>query len=222
MSVDRPGRLTAVLFDLDGTLLDTAPDMVGALNQLRTEERQCALPYEQARAFVSNGAIGLLGLAFAGASDSRRRYLHARFLQIYADRLVQGTRIFPGMAEVLSHMDEAAIPWGVVTNKPARYTEPLLQALGLLVRCACVVSGDTLAERKPDPRPLLHALAMIPAPAGEAMYVGDAERDVIAGRAAGMRTVAATYGYIPPGQDPASWGADHHIACPRDLLALFE
>jgi phosphoglycolate phosphatase len=209
-----------MLFDLDGTLLDTAPDMVGALNQLRAEERCEQLPYEQARAFVSNGALGLLGLAFAAAPDAQRQRLHERFLQIYAGRLAEATALFPGMAAVLDRLEAEAIPWGVVTNKPARLTEPLLGQLGLRTRCACIVSGDTTPARKPHPRPLLHALALIAADAAEAVYVGDAERDIAAGRAAGMRTVAATYGYIPPGQDPASWGADHRIARPDELLAL--
>ena len=220
MSRDERGRPTAVLFDLDGTLLDTAPDMVAALNQLRAEEARSELPYAQARAFVSNGALGLLGLAFADIAAHQRQRLHERFLQIYAGRLTEATTLFPGMSAVLEHLEGAAIPWGVVTNKPTRLTEPLLGALGLLVRCACVVSGDTLAERKPHPRPLLHALAMIPASPAAAIYVGDAERDIAAGRAAGMRTIAATYGYIPPGQDPSAWGADHRIARPDDLLAL--
>lgn len=213
-------RTAAVLFDLDGTLLDTAPDMVPALNDLRREQGRDPLDYAAARAFVSNGALGLLGLAFADAEGEERQRLHRRYLELYTARLARQTALFPGMAEVLHRLEQAAIPWGVVTNKPARLTEPLLDELGLRSRCACVVSGDTLAERKPHPGPLLHALALISASAPDAIYVGDAERDIVAGRAAGMRTVAATYGYIPPGQDPAGWGAHHHIARPSDLLDL--
>lgn len=220
MSAGQKQRTSAVLFDLDGTLLDTAPDMVAALNQLRLEERREALPYQTARAFVSNGAPGLLGLAFADAAAAQLERLHARFLELYAARLTHSTVLFPGMAVVLGRLEAAAIPWGVVTNKPARLTEPLLEGLRLRSRCACVVSGDTLSERKPHPRPLLHALTQIPAPVPGAVYVGDAERDIVAGRAAGLRTVAATYGYIPPGEDPAAWGADYRISQPCDLLEL--
>jgi phosphoglycolate phosphatase len=215
-------RTAAVLFDLDGTLLDTAPDMVPALNELRVEEGREPLHYHEARAYVSNGASGLLGLAFADVGDAQRQRLHQRYLQLYAARLAQDTILFPGMDAVLEQLEQAAIPWGVVTNKPARLTEPLLDQLGLRARCACVVSGDTLAERKPHPGPLLHALSVIAAEAKDAIYVGDAQRDIAAGRAAGMRTVAAVYGYIPPGQNPADWGAQHQIACPDDLLELIE
>lgn len=213
-------RTAAMLFDLDGTLLDTAPDMVPALNELLAEEGREPLDYAQARAFVSNGALGLLGLAFSDAADDERKRLHQRYLQLYAARLSRETALFPGMDEVLERLERASIPWGVVTNKPAGLTEPLLDDLGLRVRCACVVSGDTLPERKPHPGPLLHALGLIQARASDAIYVGDAERDIAAGRAAGMRTVAAIYGYIPPGQNPADWGAHHHIASPDALLEL--
>ncbi len=214
--------VSAVLFDLDGTLLDTAPDMVAALNQVRTEESQPLLAYDQARAHVSNGALGLLRLAFGDMPDATRTRLHQRYLDIYASQLADATVLFAGMAEVLAELERARIPWGVVTNKPALLTEPLLAQLGLRPRCACVISGDTTAHRKPHPLPLLHALAQLGAPAGRAVYVGDAERDIAAGRAAGMRTVAALYGYIPPDEVPARWGADHHIAAPAELLALLQ
>jgi phosphoglycolate phosphatase len=218
----RNGAVVAVLFDLDGTLLDTAPDMVGTLNQLRSEERREELHYDQARAYVSNGVLGLLGVAFADVTDEDRQRLHRRFLEIYAGRLAAGTTLFPGMPAVLVHLEAAQIAWGVVTNKPARLTEPLLDQLGLLARCACVVSGDTMPRRKPHPQPLLHALSIVGASPGQAIYVGDAERDIAAGRAAGMRTVAAVYGYIPPGENPSAWGADHQITSPGDLLTVLD
>jgi phosphoglycolate phosphatase len=216
-----PMGLRAILFDLDGTLLDTAPDMVATLNQVKTEEREPPVPYATARAHVSNGVRGLLRLAFGELTDGKRDRLHHRFLEIYATRLAVETALFPGMAEVLASLDASGIPWGVVTNKPGHLTEPLLIELGLRARCACVVSGDTVANRKPHPEPLLHALALIRVDPDRAAYVGDAERDVVAGRAAGMQTIAASYGYIPPEQDPASWGADLQIAAPADLLTLF-
>jgi phosphoglycolate phosphatase len=210
----------AVLFDLDGTLLDTAPDMVATLNQLQAEESRQPLAYESARAYVSSGVLGMLKAAFGDLPEAERNRLRERYLAIYVDRLAVGTRLFDGMGEVLAHLEDAGMPWGVVTNKPAFLTEPLLERLELRARCACVVSGDTLLRRKPHPDPLVHALGLIPAAAASSLYVGDAERDITAGRAAGMRTVAALYGYIPPGEDPASWGADHFIDSPDELLRI--
>jgi 2-phosphoglycolate phosphatase len=210
--------IRGVLFDLDGTLLDTAPDMVGALNALRTEERLGPMPYAIARAHVSTGAIGLLKLAFPSHADRDMRRLHQRYLQIYADRLSEETVPFPGVEELLAALERSGLDWGVVTNKPASLTEPLLEALELLRRCACVVSGDTLPERKPHPGPLLHALAQAGMDNTAAMYIGDASRDIEAGRAAGLTTVAAAYGYILPGDDPSGWGADLIIESPGELL----
>jgi phosphoglycolate phosphatase len=217
----RPGSLPgAVLFDLDGTLLDTAPDMVAALRNLQAEEGRAPVPFATARAWVSNGTNGMLRVGFGTLDEPVRARLHARFLDIYAECLAVDTRLFAGMDEVLAVLEDARVPWGVVTNKPARLTEPLLEALGLRARCACVVSGDTTPHRKPRPEPVLHALAAIPATPAAAVYVGDAERDIAAGRGAGTRTVAALYGYIPPGDDPDTWGSDHRIAAPSELLGI--
>ena len=212
--------LGAILFDLDGTLLDTAPDMVAALNQVREEERQPPVAYLRARAYVSNGVNGLLQIGFGELPEYDRERLHRRFLEIYADRLAEETRLFPGMPEVLARLEADGTAWGIVTNKPAHLTEPLLIDLRLRSRCACVVSGDTLTKRKPHPEPLLHALMLIGVSPANAAYVGDAERDVVAGKAAGMKTIVATYGYIPPDQTTAAWGADHEIATPLDLVSL--
>jgi N-acetyl-D-muramate 6-phosphate phosphatase len=216
------GGLSAVLFDLDGTLLDTAPDMVAALNRLRREEAAPEVPYPLARAYVSNGVLGLVRLAFGDLPDAERNRLQQRFLAIYAARLAAETCLFPGMERVLAAIEAAAVPWGVVTNKPGHLTEPLLRALALHQRCACIVSGDTTPERKPHPQPVRHALAALGAAPAAALYVGDAARDIAAGRAAGTRTVAALYGYIPPQENPVDWGADHHIDAPADLLALLD
>ena len=210
--------IRGVLFDLDGTLLDTAPDMVGALNILRAEERLGPVPYAIARAHVSTGAIGLLKLAFPTYADENMQRLHKRYLQIYADRLSTKTLPFPGIEELLVRLERSRLIWGVVTNKPTSLTEPLLEALKLLHRCACVVSGDTLPERKPDPKPLLYALAQAGIDRNTAIYVGDAERDIKAGKAAGVTTVAVAYGYILPGDEPSSWGADMVITHPDELL----
>jgi phosphoglycolate phosphatase len=220
--MSRSAGVSAVLFDLDGTLLDTAPDMVATLNLVLAEESRPAPPYHRARAHVSNGALGLLRLAFGELPESERARLQQRFLQLYGRRLAVETRLFTGMDEVLAGIENRAIPWGVVTNKPAALTEPLLERLGLRQRCACVVSGDTTSQRKPHPQPLMHALGLIPASPRAAIYVGDASRDIAAGRAAGVRTVAALYGYIPPEEDAASWGADHDILRPLDLMPILD
>ncbi len=212
--------VSAMLFDLDGTLLDTAPDMVAALNQLRGERGEGPLPYGLARAHVSNGALGLLRIGFPGMTPVAGDPLHCRYLELYAARLVEQSALFSGMDGVLDALDAARLPWGVVTNKPRQFTEPLLAALRLLERAACVVSGDTLPERKPHPRPLLFALEQLGLPARETVYVGDAPRDIEAGRAAGMGTIAARYGYVEPDEDPARWGADHIIDHPAELLSL--
>jgi phosphoglycolate phosphatase len=213
-------RPSAVLFDLDGTLLDTAPDMVAVLQQLQAEQGLAPVSYDRARCHVSHGVNGLLRVAFGELPEAGQARLRERYLELYAARLEFRTVLFDGMAGVLAALEAADIPWGIVTNKPARLTEPLLDRLALRARCACVVSGDTIAERKPHPGPLLHALALIPAEASRAVYVGDAARDILAGRAAGMRTVVALYGYIPPEETPASWRADYRVSRPADLLGI--
>ena len=215
-----PAPPFAVLFDLDGTLLDTAPDMVAALNLLRSEHGLAPVPHAVARNEVSNGSAGLLQLGFPGTPAIRLQSLQQRFLDIYAARLSEATVLFPGMAEVLHAIESGQLRWGVVTNKPGWLTEPLLAALDLQRRSACTVSGDTLPERKPHPAPLLHALEALGIPAGRAVYVGDAPRDLEAGRAAGMRTILASYGYLEAGQDLTGWGADHIIAEPVELLKI--
>jgi phosphoglycolate phosphatase len=136
--------------------------------------------------------------------------------------LAQATTLFPGIADVLQRLESQGTPWGIVTNKPSDLTEPLLEELALRPRCACVVSGDTVSRRKPHPEPLLHALSQIPPGNGTAIYVGDAHRDVLAGRAAGMHSVAAAYGYIPPDDDPFTWGADEIVSDTAALLRLIE
>ena len=215
-----PAPPFAVLFDLDGTLLDTAPDMVAALNLLRGECGLDPLPHALARNEVSNGSAGLLRLGFPGAGTSQLQSLQQRFLDIYAARISEATVLFPGMEDVLQAIESRQLRWGIVTNKPGWLTEPLLVALELHERSACTVSGDTLPERKPHPAPLLHALKSLGLPAGRAVYVGDAPRDLEAGRAAGMRTILAGYGYLDASQDLAGWGADHVISHPGELLEV--
>lgn len=214
-------RPAAVLFDLDGTLVDTAPDMVSALNALLLERDLPPQPFGKARAFVSNGAAGLLRLSYPEFETTRDRELHQRFLALYAERICLESCLFPGMEELLARLEGAGVPWGVVTNKPGALTEALLKALDLRRRAACIVSGDTLPERKPHPRPVLHALETLGAPAAESWYAGDAHRDIQSGRAAGTRTVAVRYGYVEPGQDPHAWGADAVVDTIPELDQLF-
>jgi len=207
----------AVLFDLDGTLLDTAPDMAGALNALRAMEGLAELPFGEIRPHVSHGAARLIEIGFSCTGGARFEHLRERFLELYSRDLACRTRVFPGLDGVLDTMDATGISWGIVTNKPAWLTEPLVDALGLRPRLRCVVSGDTLSRKKPHPEPLLHAASQMGRAPVECVYVGDAERDVRAGRAAGMRTIVAGFGYIGPGEDPATWQADAVVAEPGEL-----
>lgn len=209
---------TALLFDLDGTLLDTAPDMGGALNRLRAEHGRDPLPPAAIRPVVSHGAARLVRLGFPQAEGDEFERLRLRFLELYSQHLAEGTQPFPGLLEVLEVIEQRQLPWGVVTNKPGWLTDPLMATLGLAARAGCVVSGDTLAERKPHPLPLLHAAALLRVEPQHCVYVGDAERDIQAGRAAGMRTIVAAYGYIGDDDEPGRWNATGTIDHPRELL----
>ncbi len=209
-----------VLFDLDGTLLDTAPDLAFALNTVLIEEKRSALPFKQIRPWVSHGGITLIKKGFKLIdADPAIEPLRQRFLSIYADHLADQTRLFEGMAEVLETLEYQGIQWGVVTNKPAWLTEPLLQQLDLINRSICHVSGDTLPQRKPDPAPLLHACQLANTTPKQCIYVGDASRDIEAGQRAGMLTLVALYGYINDSDKPAQWGATGMLQKPLDLLS---
>lgn len=208
----------AVLFDMDGTLLDTAPDMANALNVLRREMKMAPLPFEAVRPSVSHGAVRVVKAGFPQASDAQFAELQRRFLDIYSAALARETRLFPGMAEVLDFLDASGLKSGVVTNKAAWLTEPLLTQLGLRARFACVVSGDTVAERKPHPLPMLHAAALAGVAPADCLYVGDAERDVQAAHAAGMPALVASYGYLHDTDDTDAWGADGAVAEPLAII----
>ena len=209
---------TALLLDLDGTLLDTAPDMGGALNLLRVEAGREPLPLGNIRPVVSHGAMRLVSLGFPEAIGAEFERLRLRFLELYSQNLALRTELFPGIEPVLAELERLGLPWGVVTNKPGWLTDPLLAALGLDRRASCVVSGDTVAERKPHPLPLLHAAGLVGVAPADCVYVGDAERDIQAGRAAGMTTVVAAYGYISDDDDPAGWQPTGIITEPGELL----
>ncbi|NNM01491.1 MAG: phosphoglycolate phosphatase [Gammaproteobacteria bacterium] len=211
--------MRGVFFDLDGTLLDTAPDLAFALNTLLVEQGETALPFDTIRPHVSHGAGALLRLGFGLDPEAGRGLeLRGRLLEIYAANIARETRPFPGIIELLDALEQRALPWGVVTNKPAFLSEPLMEQLDLGTRAACIVSGDTLPQRKPHPAPLLHAAALAGLAADDCIYVGDAERDVAAGRDAGMHTIAVRYGYTQADGDPDSWGASRVIDRPGEVL----
>jgi N-acetyl-D-muramate 6-phosphate phosphatase len=214
--------LEAVLFDLDGTLLDTAPDMIGALNSLRLESGLAPMPFDALRPAVSHGSSRLVSIAFADADPQHFALLQRRFLELYGARISAETRLFEGMDRVLAELSQRELPVGIVTNKPARLTDSLLEELGLRERFACVVSGDTLNQRKPHPLPMLHAAQLAGASPAACVYVGDAERDVQAAHAAGMRALVATYGYLGVDEDWQAWHGDGFIAEPLQLLAWLD
>jgi phosphoglycolate phosphatase len=210
--------IRAVLFDLDGTLLDTAPDLVQALNRVRSEQGREPLPFALARAQVSHGSSGLIRLGFPDLSGEPLENLRLRLLDHYSQQLSAGTRLFEGCRQVLDALAARGLAWGIVTNKPGFLTAPLLIELGLDAEAGCVVSGDTLPQRKPHPAPLLHAAAQLALQPADCVYVGDAERDVQASRAAGMPVLVARYGYLGPQDDPVGWGPDALIEGPAGII----
>lgn len=210
----------SVFFDLDGTLADTAVDLAECVNRLRQEEGLGPLPFAAIRPHVSHGSPALIKLGFGlvpGEGDYAR--LRDRLLGIYRANLCVATQPFDGMRELISVLHERGIRWGVVTNKPAFLTEPLIAQLAFSPPPNCVVSGDTTANRKPHPEPMLHACRLTGAPPEQSVYVGDAERDIHSGQQAGMKTVVALFGYIRPEDRPTNWGADAMIGAPLELLA---
>jgi 2-phosphoglycolate phosphatase len=209
-----------VLFDLDGTLLDTAQDMAFALNLLRHQHALDALPFPDVRANVSKGAKALVSLGFDIAeSDPIFRQHVEDFLAYYARHATQSTQPFAGMESVLTFLEQQQIPWGIVTNKPQRFTDNILKTLGLDTRAGCVVCGDTLPKRKPDPDTILHAVKILNLEASRCVYVGDSLVDVTAAKAAGMPCLVALYGYIETHEDPYSWGADGYIHQSEDIIS---
>jgi 2-phosphoglycolate phosphatase len=215
--------IRTVLFDLDGTLLDTAPDLTYALNQVLREASRPALPLAALRPLVSHGAKALIRYAFGlEPGDPGFETRRERLLEVYRANLARETRPFPGILEVLDILEARGLNWGVVTNKPSWLTEPLLAALALLDRAACVVSGDTAEHAKPHPAPMLLACRQAGSQAFECLYIGDAQRDIEAGRNAGMRTLIAGFGYVPPDIDIKVWNADGIIARPQEILAWLD
>lgn len=211
--------IKTVLFDLDGTLADTAPDLAYALNETLKQNQKAPLPFETIRPVVSHGGIALIKLGFNIEPEHPEfESLRQQLLDIYIDNIANQTVLFEGMDELLQQLEQRNILWGVVTNKPGWLTDPLMDALSLSQRAACIVSGDTLAERKPHPAPVLYACEQTGSLPHECLYVGDAQRDIEAGNRAGLITLAALFGYIQDNDDPAQWQATAMIDHPLDVL----
>ena len=213
--------IKAVLFDLDGTLADTAPDLGYALNLQRERHGLPPLAQETIRPYASHGTRGLFEIGFGlTPEDARFDTMREEYLALYTANLCRLTQLFPGMAALLETLEERSIHWGVVTNKPARFTNPLLEQLGLIERAASIISGDTCPQPKPHPEPLLTAAREIGVAPQSCLYVGDAERDIEAAHAAGMSALIADYGYLGAQDRPETWGADGRIDTPHDILAF--
>lgn len=209
----------AVLFDLDGTLADTAGDLVGAVNQLRVQRGLPVMPLGTLRPYASAGARGLIGAALdIHPGHAEFEDLRTAFLSAYERCLVDTTVLFEGMAELLTTLEDQGIAWGVVTNKPHRFTVPVMQGLNLIERSATLISGDTTAQAKPHPLPLLTACEQIGVNPARVLYVGDDLRDIQAAQAAGMPSAAAAWGYIGHSGEIGTWGASVIVAQPLDLL----
>jgi len=211
--------ISTVLFDLDGTLVDTAPDMAHSLNLLLEEQGEKPLAHDIIRPHVSNGSVALVKLGFGETIESQRlEQLKQRYLEIYQENIHVHSCLFPGMETLLLQIEEAGKKWGVITNKPSWLTEPLLISMGLANRSACMVSGDTTEQRKPHPEPMYHACKLVGVETSECVYIGDAQRDVEAGNNANMKTIIASYGYIGDWEDILSWGADAIIDKPVEIF----
>ncbi len=211
--------IKAVLFDLDGTLLDTAHDLGLALNLLLQEHQLPILPLASIRPAAGSGCKGLLKLGMnIDTPDERYPKLSEKLLNFYQLNLINTTQLFPGMAETLAFIEKNNLPWGIVTNKPARYTDPLVAHLQLDKRAGCVISGDSLPNQKPHPEPIIHACRMLQLDPKNCLYIGDSAIDVQASKAAGNPSLAALYGYIPAEENPLSWGADGYVQHPLEII----
>lgn len=213
--------IRAVLFDLDGTLIDSAPDLAAAADRMRTTRGLPSLPLQAYRHMAGAGARGMLGVAF-GITPQHADFeaMREEFFANYESCMTARTHVFDGVGQLIRHIADRGLAWAVVTNKQARFTEPLTRAMPLFATAATVVSGDTTPTPKPHPAPLLLAASRVGATPQQCIYVGDDERDIQAGKAAGMPTVAAIYGYLGAAGEVDRWGADAQIAAPLDLLGL--
>ena len=213
--------VAAVLFDLDGTLIDSAPDLGAAADQMRVVRGMPSLPLESYRHMAGAGARGMLEIAFGVTpNDTGFDALREEFFSNYAACMTERTYAFDGVQELITYLEQQKMPWGVVTNKSSRFTDPLTRAMPLFSNAGTIVSGDTTPHAKPHPAPLLEAARRLGVPAQRCLYVGDDERDVVAGLAAGMKTVAASYGYLGKKTEIQAWGAHAEIKSPLALLKL--
>lgn len=212
-------RIRAVLFDLDGTFADTAPDLAHALNQTLQAHQRPMLSLDQIRPVVSHGGKALIQLGF-GIDETHNEFetLRQQLLDFYQQDIAQHTQLFPGIAPLITTLTAQQYHWGIVTNKPSWLTEPLMKVLDPDQQACCVVSGDTLTERKPHPAPLLHGCQQCEVEPEETLYIGDAERDIIAGKRAGMYTMTALYGYIGADEQPDHWQSTAYVQHPDDIL----
>ncbi|MGI1677463.1 MAG: HAD-IA family hydrolase [Cellvibrionaceae bacterium] len=216
-------NLKAVLFDLDGTLLDTAPDFVTTVNRLMAEENLPDVPAERTRKTVSNGARALVNMAFGiGFEEPGFDRLHKRLLEIYTEQLAVDTIPFPGIQDVLSFLGDNKIPWGIVTNKSITYTQPILNALAFNPAPQSVICPDHVEKNKPDPESLFLACKQLNCQTEEIIYIGDHKRDIICGQRAGSKTIAAVYGYVPEGDNPVDWNADYIVDSAHGILPIIK
>lgn len=216
-------RPASVLFDLDGTLIDTAPDFHWVINQLLAEENREPVSYQFLRHYVSNGARAMVEAAFEfkeGEDEFKR--LHTRMLEIYLSHLDVDSELFPGMEDFLNWLEDNKIPWGVVTNKPELYTTPVMQGLGLAERAKSIICPDHVENRKPHPEALYLACNQLNVPPENSVYIGDHIRDIEAGKRAAMTTIAASYGYLNENEDAKDWQADHTVCCATELKPLLQ
>jgi phosphoglycolate phosphatase len=210
-------KLSCVLFDLDGTLVDTAPDLIACLNRSLNAHGLDTVAPEIIKPFISYGAAAMIYAGQPAVSDCLRADILKTMLDCYQENIAEHTVFFSGMTDTLAAIEAQGLKWGVVTNKRERFTNPLMDALKLTGRAACIVSGDTTANSKPHPEPMLAACKQAGVEPRECVYIGDAEHDIIAGKSAQMKTLAALYGYIKPGDTPETWGADALIESPAQI-----
>lgn len=216
-------NINAVLFDLDGTLLDTAPDLIFALNKLRTQHGLTEIAMQEFRQIATQGSKAMIKMAFGiEEEDPRFADLRQQFILYYETHIANHTKFFDGMEDVLNHLEEQKIPWGIVTNKLTRHTTSLLKALRIDHRPACVVCGDTLSTYKPDPGPILHACKLLHIEPADCLFVGDSNVDMTACKAAGTQSLAVLYGYISHDENPRAWHADAYAESPREILTFLK